>query len=95
MIVWRVASAAWAFAIAILMAQDWRRLRALSESERTLVHWQLLVLFWASLILVALLQVANSVHLHALWPLLVALILSLLSAFQQFMLLLYAGFRAA
>ena len=53
-IVWRAVSAAWTFVFAILTARDWQQVRALSESERTLVRWQLLAAFYASGILVGL-----------------------------------------
>lgn len=93
-LVWRVASAAWALAAAIMFPRDWYRLRALSESEWALVDRRILVPAYTAIIVTLLLQVSNSVHLHEFWPLLVALSLSLLLAFQQFVLLLYSGFRA-
>jgi hypothetical protein len=92
--VWRFASAAWAFAAAIMLAQDWRRLRALGERERAQVDRRLLVAIYAGVVFTVLLQALNSVHLHALWPLLVAVSLNLLIAFQVFVLLLFTGFRA-
>ena len=95
MVVWRLASAAWAFAATTMLARDWRRLRALSEPERALVDRRLLVVIYAAVILTVLLQASNSVHLHTLWPLLVAVSLNLLIAFQVFVLLLFTGFRAA
>ena len=94
-LVWRVVSAAWALAAAIMLRRDWYRLRAFSKSESALVDRRILVPAYAAVIVTVLLQVSNSVHLHEFWPLLVALSLSLLLAFQQFVLLLYSGFRAA
>ena len=43
----------------------------------------------------ALLQVANGLYLHSIWPLLSAMCLNLLLGFQQFAALLYARLRAA
>ena len=94
-VVWRLASAAWAFAATIMMARDWLRLRAFSEPERALVSRRLLVAIYGAVILTVLLQATNRVHLHARWPLLVAVSVNLLIAFQEFVLLLFTGFRAA
>ena len=95
MVVWRIASGVWGLSAAIMLARDWRRLRALTEPERTLVNRRLVVAVYGAVILTVLLQASNSVHLHTLWPLLVAVNLNLLIAFQVFVLLLYTGFRAA
>jgi hypothetical protein len=46
-------------------------------------------------VLTILLQVSNSVYLHAFWPLVVALSFNLLLAFRNFVTLLYSEFRTA
>jgi hypothetical protein len=94
-VIWRLASAAWAAAAVLLAALDWRRVRALSEPERALLGRPLVAAVYGAVILIALLQVSNSVYLHTVWPILVAVSVNLLIAFLLFVLLLFTGLRDA
>jgi hypothetical protein len=92
---WRSASAGWALTGAIWLARDWSRLRALPRPERARVSRLQLVALDGAAVLTILLQVSNSVYLHAFWPLVVALSFNLLLAFRNFVTLLYSEFRTA
>ena len=91
---WRIASGGWAFVVAIGLPIDWRRVRALSKAERTLVNRRIHNAAGTAVLVVALLQISNIVHFHAFWPILIAVSLNLFLAFSQFAFLLYSEFRA-
>ena len=91
--VWRLASTIWVLPFPVLLVRDWRRVRAISASEPT--NPPMLAAIYVAAVSAALLQVANGLYLHSIWPFLSAVCLNLLLGFQQFVTLLYARLRAA
>jgi hypothetical protein len=74
---------------------DWHKIRALSPDERAHVHPFVIYPFTVIAVLALALQLVNAVFLGIDWIFFLALVVQLAFAFQQFILLVESGMRAA
>ena len=74
---------------------DWRKIRALSPDERAQVHPFVIYPFTVVAVLALVLQALNAAFFGMDWIFFLALVVQLAFAFQQFILLVQSGIRAA
>lgn len=93
--IWISGSTVLAVVTAWWLLFDLRQIRRLDPVERRQINPYLIVPFNVAAVLGLGLQIANAVLIHKPWPVLLALVLAVAFAFQQFILLVRMGLRDA
>ncbi len=90
---WRVGSAVLFLLAAPWLVWDVLRVRRLEKQERVQVNPVILITFNLAAVAMVILQLVNWLHLAEAWPLFLALVLTVIGAFQQFILLVRMEYR--
>lgn len=93
-VLWRTGSAIIVTTGIPWMVYDWRVIGNLDPHARSQISGYVIYPFTVLAIAGIVLQVLNVFYICQLWPLLVALVLQLTFALQQFVLLVYTGLRS-